>query len=136
MRFIGMIDLSVPLGPTREIRVLVVDDEPSILEVIGIYLEDRGYRLTFANDGLEGLRQFESESGKFDIIISDRVMPAMTGDEMAAAIKSQAPQVPIILITGQHRGVPFDISPFSAFLPKPFTRTQLLAAVDDVLPLS
>jgi two-component SAPR family response regulator len=54
---------------------------------------------------------------------------------MAAAIKSQAPQVPIILITGQHRGAAFDMSPFSAFLAKPFTRTQLLAAVDDVLPL-
>jgi len=129
-----MIDLVPPSDPLREIRVLVVDDEPTILEVIGMYLEDRGYRLTFASDGLEGLRQFEN--GQFDIIISDRVMPAMTGDEMAAAIKSQAPQVPIILITGQHRGVPFDISPFSAFLPKPFTRTQLLAAMDDVLLLS
>jgi CheY-like chemotaxis protein len=124
--------MSEPLDPsTVRTRVLVIDDEPTILELVEMFLEDPRYELTLAENGAVGLRHFES--APFDLVISDRVMPEMTGDELAAEIRSRAPEMPIILITGQHGGPHVDTTNFDAFVPKPFTKTQLLAAMEDVL---
>ena len=113
------------------LQILVVDDEPSIVQVVGLYLENKGCVITPAENGTEGLRLFEQQP--FDLVISDRVMPEMTGDQLAAEIRARAPEMPIILITG-HKGPQVDITRFNAFLPKPFTKTQLLATLEDVLP--
>lgn len=111
-------------------RVLLVDDEPSILEVIGLYLEAESYAVTYADSGTEGLRRFHS--AEFDLVVSDRNMPGMSGEELAEAIKTHTPAMPFILISGHA----FDHAPeahYDSFLPKPFSRKQLLAALDAAL---
>ncbi len=112
-------------------RILVVDDEPTILEVIERLLETEGLVIVTARDGAEGLRRFREE--KCDLVIVDRAMPGLSGEVMARVIKDQSPETPLILITGLLSGL-IDATPFDGFVAKPFTRTQLRTAVAELLP--
>jgi len=112
-------------------RILLVDDELGVLEVVGRFLESEGVGVDKAGDGAAGIRRFQE--GKFDLVITDRKLPGMDGEEMATAIKEMSPHTPILLISGQFRGV-VNVKPFDYLLSKPFTRDQLLSAVDEMLP--
>ncbi len=82
----------------RPRRVLVVDDDPMVREVLSTYLSEDGYKVELANNGREGLAKFAA--GEFDIVLTDRSMPEMEGDELAREVKKLKPQVPVILVTG------------------------------------
>jgi len=82
----------------RSLRVLVVDDEAPVRDTLGAVLAVEGHEIEFAKDGVEGLERFDA--GQFDLVITDKAMPEMSGDQMAAAIKKRAPKMPIILLTG------------------------------------
>ncbi len=79
-------------------RVLVVDDDALVREVISAYLSEDGYTVALAVNGREGLEKFSA--GEFDIVLTDRSMPEMEGDELAREIKKIRPNVPVILVTG------------------------------------
>jgi CheY-like chemotaxis protein len=114
----------------ERLRILVVDDEPNVRAVIMAHLHEEGHTVQTANDGVEGLERFISET--WDIVLTDRVMPRMGGDELAAAIKELNPKMPIILVTAfadrppdpEDKGSPFDL-----VIRKPFTRDTLRAAL-------
>ncbi len=78
--------------------VLVVDDEPGVLRFVKDFLEGDHHRVETASDGVEGLKKFYSR--KFDLVVMDRAMPRMSGDQLAAAIKQAQPGTPVILLTG------------------------------------
>lgn len=82
----------------RPLRILVVDDEAPVRDTLAAVLAADGHEVTLATNGAEGLRSFGA--GKFDLVITDKAMPVMNGDQMAAAIKKVAPTMPIILLTG------------------------------------
>ncbi|MGB8167851.1 MAG: ATP-binding protein [Chthoniobacteraceae bacterium] len=82
----------------RPLRVLVVDDEAPVRDTLAAVLAADGHDVVLAQDGAEGLRRFGGE--KFDLIVTDKAMPGMSGDQMAVAIKRVAPGMPIILLTG------------------------------------
>jgi CheY-like chemotaxis protein len=94
-----------------------------------------GHRVETANSGKEALTLLEKE--KFDLVITDYAMPVMKGDQLAAAIKSRAPNQPIVMITAYAEmlqasgnalsGVDFVIS-------KPFLLENLREAIVKVLP--
>ena len=79
-------------------RVLVVDDEPVGLQLVTTYLSVDGHTFETATDGREGLEKFRV--GTFDLVVTDRAMPRMSGDQLAAAVKREAPPRPVILLTG------------------------------------
>lgn len=83
---------------SRALRVLIVDDEPMVREVIAAYLRDDGHIVDTAVDGRDGLEQLRAAS--FDLVVTDRGMPKMGGDELAAAIKEICPDTPVMLLTG------------------------------------
>ncbi len=85
-------------GPSSSLRVLLVDNEPLVLEALAQYLIDDGHSIEMATNGLEGLDKFCMES--FDVVIVDRAMPEMSGDRLALAVKEIAPDMPIIMMTG------------------------------------
>jgi CheY-like chemotaxis protein len=93
-------------------------------------LKSVGFEVGTAIDGDEGLRKFQEQS--WDLVITDRSMPGMDGDELTAAIKALRPDVPVILVTGiptagsRHRQS-------DAILPKPFSRGELLSVVKTAL---
>jgi PAS domain S-box-containing protein len=88
----------LPAAPARRLRVLVVDDEPMVREVMTAILEAEGHRVERAADGREGLEKFCA--GEFDVVLIDRAMPEMNGDQLAVTIKQRAPRMPVILLTG------------------------------------
>jgi signal transduction histidine kinase len=81
-----------------EEQVLLVDDEPSILKVLGISLADRGYRVFTAESGEEALRIFHD--ARPSIILTDIKMPGMDGVELLKSIKQENPNTEVIMITG------------------------------------
>ena len=79
-------------------RVLVVDDDPMIREVITAYLTEDSYTVEVAANGREAIEKFCA--GDFDIVLTDRSMPEMNGDQLAREIKRRRPNVPVVLLTG------------------------------------
>jgi ligand-binding sensor domain-containing protein/signal transduction histidine kinase/CheY-like chemotaxis protein len=82
----------------RPLRVLVVDDEPRILRLVGDYLAADQHQVETAADGREGLDKLRA--GTFDLIVTDRSMPKMSGEQLAVAAKQVNPTTPIVLLTG------------------------------------
>jgi signal transduction histidine kinase len=80
------------------LKVLVVDDESRVREVITAYLRAEGHTVTTATSGREGIEQFRAQP--FDMVVTDRAMPEMSGDQMASLIKQLRPDVPVVLLTG------------------------------------
>ena len=79
-------------------RVLVVDDQPVFVNILRHYLAHDLHTVETALDGREALAKFRAR--KFDLVITDRAMPHMPGEELAAALKRIAPQTRVILLTG------------------------------------
>src|SRR5436309_3181481 len=87
-----------PAEPPRRLRILFVEDEPVVRKAISQQLLAVGHTVETADNGVEGLDKFMS--GWFDLVITDRAMPEMGGDEVAATIARVAPDKPIIMLTG------------------------------------
>ena len=82
----------------RPLRVLVADDQPLLCEILAEYLTNDCHSVVTAKDGREALERFDE--GEFDLVITDQVMPKMTGAQLAGAIKTRSPSTPIVLVTG------------------------------------
>jgi len=89
---------AVSVQHRRNLRILVVEDEPILQEVLVAYLVESGHFVETASDGVQGLQKFKA--GRFDVVITDHVMPRMNGLEMAAAIKAVRPGQPVVLVSG------------------------------------
>ena len=81
-------------------RVLVVDDEPSIADMINIALSEQGYKVTVCIDSNEALRLINRNIDDFDIMITDQTMPDVTGADLSTAALKINPDFPIILCSG------------------------------------
>jgi DNA-binding response OmpR family regulator len=113
--------------------VLVVDDDPTMLEIVETVLRSGGLEVATSSTGVDGLRAAHESSP--DCAVLDVTMPDMTGLEVCRALRDDAEtsDIPIILLTG--RGQWLDVaSGFDAgaddYLVKPFTAQELLARVD------
>ena len=106
--------------------ILFVEDEQPIFDWFGTLLQEAGYFAVYCPDGVSGLRIFQERS--WDVVITDRVMPGMTGEQFAREIKSISPSTPVILITGN---LPRDmhLEFFDDVLTKPFSIEILLESV-------
>lgn len=109
------------------LRILVVDDEPLVREVTAEYLLGDGNDVETASNGVEALEMVST--GAFDLIITDRAMPEMSGDQLATAIKRQAPGARVIMLTGF--GAMMDRRPddIDAVASKPITLAELRQVV-------
>lgn len=82
----------------RPLAVLVVDDEEGPRQVLGDALARDGHRVTLASSGAEALAALAG--GRFDLLFTDRSMPDMSGDQVAAQARAAAPGLPIVMLTG------------------------------------
>ena len=114
-------------------KILVVDDEPKLVQNVKAYLEDASYRVVTAADGHEALEVFEREQP--DLIILDLRLPKLHGMEVARAVRS-ASTVPIIMLTAQDGDADL-IAGLEAgaddYVTKPFNPRELVARVRAVL---
>ena len=92
------VTISAQAKPTSSLKVLIVDDEPSVLEVVSAYLRCDGHAVATAASGREALEKFRRN--RFDLVVLDRVMPEMSGDQTARMIKQLNQDIPVIMLTG------------------------------------
>jgi CheY-like chemotaxis protein len=113
-------------------RILFVDDEPGIRELAQGALENLGYHVTLAANGVEALARLKTDLTAFDAVITDFTMPNMTGHVLAKEIKRLRPDLPVILCTGYSTTQPADQDSglhIDGFLSKPFTIRELSASL-------
>ena len=108
--------------------VLVVDDEPAIREVIATLLEDEGYLVRYAKDGLEALDTIDDD--EIDLIVSDVVMPRLDGASLVRKLRRRGYVMPVVLMSAVYADVDL---PGVRFVPKPFEIDRLLGAVASAL---
>lgn len=108
-------------------NLLVVDDETSVLHFLTRALEIAGYRVFPATGGLEALEVFVEHSA-WDAVILDRALPDLNGEDLARRLKAAAPDLPIILMTGNDDGT-IARHLFHATLAKPFRASELLTCL-------
>ena len=111
-------------------RILVVDDEGAILEVVRLMLTSAGYVVETAADGLGAIERCQNEGAGFDMVVCDVMMPRMTGPEMFRRLRAESPDLKALFISGYSRDRIDDLAQEGAtFLSKPFRARQLIAAV-------
>jgi PAS domain S-box-containing protein len=81
-------------------RVLIVDDEESILRGLEIILSKSGYKPVVFADSTAALTQFEEDPYRFDVVLTDATMPRLTGPELIIRVRQKRPCMPVILMTG------------------------------------
>jgi len=116
--------------------VLLVEDEPMVRMLAARTLRSRGYEVIEAEDGQAGLRALEARDGEVDIVVSDVVMPRMTGSELMEIIRERWSEVPVLLMTGYADDIALLRDPVAGRLPlltKPFTPSQLAREVGRAL---
>jgi len=116
-------------------RVLVVDDEQNVAEVIGGMLSNLGYTVTLAESGKKAVALYK-KNPRFDVVILDMNMPVMGGKETYAKLKALDPQVRIIISTGySNKGIAFlpEGESSNAFLQKPYQLEELSRTMREVL---
>jgi CheY-like chemotaxis protein len=90
-------------GSCRSLRVLCIDDEPQLRQLMHDVLEVHHHKVSVAPSGKEGLEMFRSSMGgkdPYEVVITDLGMPEMDGHHLARAIKAESPHTPVIMLTG------------------------------------
>jgi len=84
--------------PENKKTILVVEDDQAVLSTLAKHLEFLGYNVITASDGMEGLKLIENSN--FDLVITDIVMPYVSGLGVVTECKTKKPHIPVIAITG------------------------------------
>ncbi len=118
--------------------LLLVEDDPSVRTVLREYLEDQGYSVLSADDGESGLEQARRNGPSLDLVLSDVVMPKLSGIELARRVHDEWPLVKVLLMSGhtddRKRVVEESLKwPSCSFLQKPFAPHVLAARVRELL---
>jgi len=115
-------------------NILIVDDEDDVLDYVKDALEIYGYQAIAINNPLEAVELFPEISEEVDLVITDIIMPQMSGKELILHIRSLKPDIKIIAISGYSDDpVTQDNTLINAFVKKPFEGSHLLATVKHVL---
>ncbi|HXQ29156.1 MAG TPA: ATP-binding protein [Gemmatimonadales bacterium] len=124
------------VAPRGVETVLVVEDQAEVRRLSQKVLEGRGYRVLVADHGTDALRLAQAYGGPIDILVTDVVMPGMSGREVGLALTARRPGLKVLYVSGYadqsivHHGV---LEPGLAFLQKPFTADALARKVREVL---
>ena len=110
--------------PVSAMSILVVDDQPLVLETIEMLLAFDGHKVEAASDGESALKKFALQD--FDIVFTDQSMPKMSGEVLAMTIKKQSPQQIVVMVTGSSAPQEDGEQPYIDFtLQKPFRHDDL-----------
>jgi two-component system cell cycle sensor histidine kinase/response regulator CckA len=117
-------------------RVLLIDDERSILEIAKVTLENSGYQVLTAEDGVQALSLYAAQQASIAAVITDLKMPLVGGRALIRALRKMNAEVPILLMSGTEGVDGAELlaeAANAAFLSKPFTMEQMLVSLDDRL---
>ncbi|MFL5313303.1 MAG: response regulator [Myxococcales bacterium] len=120
----------LPPEAGRGETILVVEDEDPVRTLLRRILVDHGYRVLEARDGADGLRRSQEHGGEIHLLLTDVVMPEMTGPDLARHVAAQRPTTRILFMTGYTE---HDPAGAEALLHKPFSSSTLLGHVRRML---
>jgi CheY-like chemotaxis protein len=115
-------------------RILIVDDERDVADIVGRFLTRSGYESTVVYYSLQALDKFLADPNQFDMVITDQTMPGLTGTMLARKIRALREDIPVILCSGFNYGIEHgeDAGFFDEFIAKPYEMKELLAIVATV----
>jgi len=125
-----------PRDLTGQGTILLVEDEEGLRSLNARGLRSRGYSVIEASNGVEALEALEEKNGAVDLVVSDVVMPEMDGPTLLKTMRGKNPDLKIIFVSGYAEDAFEKSLPENqqfAFLPKPFTLSQLVAAVKETM---
>jgi CheY-like chemotaxis protein len=114
------------ISPNRS--VLLVDDDSAVRTLIKVYLQRDGIPVIDASSGEEAVEIFARDASRISLVITDVIMPGMSGRELAARVRDSQPDVPVLLISGYCDELPAETDGLRC-LPKPLDFKQLLQEV-------
>ncbi len=119
----------------QSLKILIIDDEEHVLANLCYFLKYKNYDVTSASDGLEGLELLENDQRRFDLIITDIIMPQISGISLISIIKKKFPDMPVIAITGwgEYPGEFAIESQADEVLSKPFELSELDQAIHKLI---
>ena len=115
-------------------RILIAEDDLGVRSFLSQALSEEGYSVKTAADGRIAMEMMAQALP--DLLITDLLMPGLTGWSVLARVRRQAPHLPILVISGAMAAAPLDSAPLpnrTIFLPKPISLNQLLTAVEQLL---
>ena len=128
--------LDITLNKTgQSLKILIIDDDEHVLESLCDFLNSKNYDVISASDGFEGLNLFENDPQGFDLIITDLVMPKISGMGLISIIKKKLPDTPVIAMTGwgEYPEVFAVESQADKVLSKPFQLSELDKVINGLI---
>jgi len=116
-------------------HILLVDNDPSNVETEKIMLEQLGYRITAFMDSFEALAAFQTDPNTYDLVITDMMMPLMTGDLLSKELRKISPEIPILIYTGLRERVNNETlaaTGINNILYKPLSRSEFSRKIREV----
>ena len=130
-------EVAAVVGPAiqRRARVLLVEDEDAVRRLAERLLKEAGHDVVACVDGLAAWEAFEADPIEFDVVVTDVVMPRLSGVGLAARLRAVRPALPVVFVTGYpERSQPPDSEHFrGTHVQKPFSREELIDAVGRAL---
>jgi signal transduction histidine kinase/ActR/RegA family two-component response regulator len=126
----------IPAKEVRPAKILVIDDEDSVRDVLSRILKTQGHEVVSVSSGEEGIDRFETET--FDLVLTDLGMPKMSGWEVGRVLKGMNTEVPIAIITGwgmELNREKMKESGIDLVISKPFQFDQVIRVVSEALEL-
>lgn len=120
----------------KSARILLVDDEPTLVDMGKEILEHLGHEVVSGTNSTLALNLFMSAPHRYDVVITDMTMPGMTGDAFAKEILKIRPDIPIILCTGYDEQINEEVARtigIRKLLMKPFKMSDLGKILNDIL---
>ena len=116
-------------------KILLVDDEEALLELMAVYLAHLGYEVQSCGSAQEALASFGCHPSGYALLIADVTMPGIGGPELAVWLRDLSPELPVLLTSGYSQGqipLPASQAP-TRLLQKPFSPEQLSEAVRNLI---
>jgi CheY-like chemotaxis protein len=116
--------------------LLLAEDQPEVRRLASLILKSHGYQVLEASCGPEALALSLQHAGPIDLLVTDVIMPGMTGRELATRLREVRPEIKVLYVSGYSAdiiGRAGELNPGIDYLPKPYTAAQLALKVREVL---
>ena len=123
------------MTPNASARLLIIEDNEEVLRSLKKYFTKKNYDVVTASNGLDGLKAYENDPSGFDLIITDLVMPNISGVAIISLVKKKSPSTPVIAITGwgEHPEALATEAKADLVVEKPFELPDLDKVVTDLI---
>jgi len=116
-------------------KILIIEDTDEVLSALYKYFRQKNYDVISASNGLDGLKAIETEQESLDLVITDLVLPNISGVAVISIVKKKFPNIPVIAITGwgEHPEALAKEAKANLVMEKPFKLNELEKAVRELL---